>query len=231
MSASKNGIAANELRRTLGVSQRTAWLMLDAGPGGDAACRPVAETVRGDHPLWPTRRYIGGDPRKRHGRGRSPRPHDGPVRIDHPVRPIGRAARRTRRPVLCLVSAESGRGPLTRWSHGVDGPTRCGKAMARSRWTWRVRLLWTRTRAGLVPPCSAASSSDHHDGRPLRTGRIRQGPSGEGTNQLERATSRQLKSGPSTGTHHAREQGAPGALRGRVRLPLLDVQVELIRPA
>ncbi len=62
MSASKNGVAANELRRTLGVTQQTAWFMLhrlrEAMRLG--SMERFSGTVMADET------YVGGDPKNRH---------------------------------------------------------------------------------------------------------------------------------------------------------------------
>jgi len=61
MSASKNGIAANELRRTLDVTQPTAWFMLHRlrEAMGHAAPFTVNPTMRG--PIEVDETYIGSD--------------------------------------------------------------------------------------------------------------------------------------------------------------------------
>lgn len=60
MSASKNGIAANELRRTLGVTQTTAWFMLHRLR--EAMRVSSFETMRGT--IVSDETWIGGDPRR-----------------------------------------------------------------------------------------------------------------------------------------------------------------------
>ena len=60
MSASKNGVAANELRRTLGVTQTTAWFMLHRLR--EAMRVSSFETMRGT--IVSDETWIGGDPRR-----------------------------------------------------------------------------------------------------------------------------------------------------------------------
>ncbi len=62
MSASKNGIAANELRRTLGVTQPTAWFMLHRL----REAMRLGTTERFTGTVLADETYIGGDPENRH---------------------------------------------------------------------------------------------------------------------------------------------------------------------
>jgi transposase-like protein len=64
MGASKNGVAANELRRTLGVTQPTAWFMLHRLR--EAMRMATFETMRGT--IVADETWIGGDPKNRHNR-------------------------------------------------------------------------------------------------------------------------------------------------------------------
>jgi len=68
-SASKNGVAANELRRTLGVTQTTAWYMLHR----------IRKAMESEFPpvlisgmVIADEAYIGGDPKNRHASARGP---------------------------------------------------------------------------------------------------------------------------------------------------------------
>jgi transposase-like protein len=91
MSAKKNGVAANELRRTLGVTQPTAWYMLHrirlamAGPYKTL----FHGTVMDDET------YVGGEPKNRHAWQRE---RDGEQ--------DGRGTQK--QPVVALIDAETG---------------------------------------------------------------------------------------------------------------------------
>jgi transposase-like protein len=62
MSASKNGVAANELRRTLDVTQPTAWFMLHRL----REAMRLGTTERFTGTVVADEAYIGGDPKNRH---------------------------------------------------------------------------------------------------------------------------------------------------------------------
>jgi transposase-like protein len=64
MSASKNGVAANELRRILGVTQPTAWFMLHRLR--DAMRQSTFQTMHGT--IVADETWVGGDPGNRHNR-------------------------------------------------------------------------------------------------------------------------------------------------------------------
>jgi len=72
MSSNKNGVAAFELHRTLGVTNKTAWFMLhrirEAMKRGEVA--QLAGTVMADET------FIGGKPKNRHQQGKT-RPGSG----------------------------------------------------------------------------------------------------------------------------------------------------------
>ena len=89
MSASKNGIAANELRRTIDVTQTTAWYMLHRLR--EAMRQASLDTLSGI--IVADEAYIGGEPKNRH-------------------RPAGATHRRgmgtDKTPVLSLIHARTG---------------------------------------------------------------------------------------------------------------------------
>jgi transposase-like protein len=69
LTASKNGVAAFELHRTLGVTNKTAWFMFhrirEAMKFG-----PLADMLQGT--VVADEAYIGGDPKNRHANARGP---------------------------------------------------------------------------------------------------------------------------------------------------------------
>jgi len=89
MSANKNGVAANELRRTLGVTQPTAWFMLHRIR--EAMAAPYETMFSGV--VMADETYIGGDPENRHEWQR------GPERS-------GRGTEKT--PVVSIIDQETG---------------------------------------------------------------------------------------------------------------------------
>jgi transposase-like protein len=98
MSASKNGVAANELRRTLGVTQPTAWFMLHRLR--EAMRASSFETMRGT--IVADETYIGGNPKRMNKKARA---------INYKLRVTPNAAfeRGTAKtPVLSLIDADSG---------------------------------------------------------------------------------------------------------------------------
>ncbi len=92
MSASKNGVAANELRRTLGVTQPTAWFMLHRLR--EAMRVSSLTTMRGT--IVADEAWIGGDPGNDHH-------HKGPRRM----RP-GENRHTEKTPVFSLINATTG---------------------------------------------------------------------------------------------------------------------------
>ena len=99
MSASKNGVAANELRRTLGVTQPTAWFMLHRLR--EAMRLASIETMRGT--IVADETFIGGNPSRMNAQ--DPRPAGRRLRN----RPwSGREGGTAKVPVLSLINAETG---------------------------------------------------------------------------------------------------------------------------
>jgi transposase-like protein len=98
MSASKNGVAAYEVHRTLGVTQKTAWFMLhrirEAMKRGE-----IAEAMSGT--IVSDETWVGGDPKYRHASRASSK---NPV----PVRPGERNWSTDKTPVLSLINTETG---------------------------------------------------------------------------------------------------------------------------
>lgn len=96
MAASKNGVAAFELHRTIGVTNKTAWFMChrirEAMKAG-----PVADMLRGT--IVADETWIGGDPKNRHANDK----RNDPI----PMGP-GVNARTEKIPVLSLISTETG---------------------------------------------------------------------------------------------------------------------------
>lgn len=92
MGASKNGVAANELRRTLGVTQPTAWFMLHRLR--ESMRHAPLDVMKGT--IVADETWIGGDPHNRHGR-------DKPERILP-----GENLHTDKQPVLSLINADTG---------------------------------------------------------------------------------------------------------------------------
>ncbi len=99
LTASKNGVAAYELHRTLGVTNKTAWFMFhrirEAMKAG-----PLADMLRGT--IVADETYIGGDPRRMNATTRA----RWEQRRDTPFN--GREGRSDKAAILSLINAESG---------------------------------------------------------------------------------------------------------------------------
>jgi transposase-like protein len=172
MSASKNGIAANELRRTLDVTQATAWFVLhrlrkamEAAPPGHLAIGTLVADEA----------YIGGNPKNRHGS----------------VKAVGgRGTSKT--PVFALINAATGE-VRSRVVANVDGRT-LGRAI-REVVDPAGSTLWTDKWGGytrLGHEFKRHIAVDHDRGEYVRDG--------GGTNRAENYFSQLKRS--LDGTHH-----------------------------
>jgi len=130
LTASKNGVAAYELHRTLGVTNKTAWFMFhrirEAMKEG-----PLAEMMRGT--IVADETYIGGTPKKMNKAARA---------INYKLRMTPRAMDRgtAKTPVLSLINAETGE-VRSRVVSRVDGHT-LRKAIA-EQVDMAGSVLWT----------------------------------------------------------------------------------------
>lgn len=104
MSASKNGIAANELRRVLGVTQTTAWFMLHRLR--EAMRQASLTTMRGT--IVADEAWIGGDPGRMNAKTRARwEEKDAEPQLVLPgMKARGRLTAKT--PILSLVNATTG---------------------------------------------------------------------------------------------------------------------------
>ncbi|MHB8682056.1 MAG: IS1595 family transposase [Acidimicrobiales bacterium] len=103
MSASKNGIAANELRRVIGVTQPAAWFMLHRLR--EAMRVASFTTMRGT--IVADEVWIGGDPGRMNAKTRAR--WEGRQAEPEPITPGARPNQRTAKtPVLSLINASTG---------------------------------------------------------------------------------------------------------------------------
>ncbi len=135
MSASKNGVAANELRRTLGVTQPTAWFMLHRLR--EAMRVASFETMRGT--IVADETYVGGDPLKMNAKARARWNGEG---VDGtPIVPGSRPNSHTdKTPVFSLINATTGE-VRSQVVANVDGVT-LGK-IVRENVDTAGSVLWT----------------------------------------------------------------------------------------
>ena len=108
MTASKNGVAAYELHRTLGITNKTAWFMchrIREAMTADPLAGMLSGTVVADET------FIGGSDRNRKKRDRHPRIEntDTPIRVVPGQRQKRSAGGHDRKvPVLSLIDTETG---------------------------------------------------------------------------------------------------------------------------
>jgi transposase-like protein len=175
MSASKNGVAANELRRTLGVTEPTAWFMLHRLREAmrHASFEPMSGTVVSDE-TW-----IGGEPRNRHH-------HKGDV--------SRRGSGTDKTPVVSLINARTGETRSVVLAN-VDSTT-LRKAMIEMGVDMGASVLWTdegRTYTALGRRFLAHETANHGKGEYVNA-------HGAGTNLAENRFAQLKRS--IDGTHH-----------------------------
>jgi transposase-like protein len=118
MCASKNGVAANELRRTLGVSQRTAWHM-NHRIREAMKLAPLADMLRGV--IVADETWIGGEPKNRHGGDHHNRNRSA-GRTYELIIPGVRRPKTDKTSVLSIASADTGE-MRSRVVADITGPT------------------------------------------------------------------------------------------------------------
>ena len=122
MSASKNGVAANELRRTLGVTQPTVWFMLHRLR--EAMCHASFEPMSGT--IVSDETYIGGEPKNRH---------------HHKPDTTKKGSGTDKTPVIALINARTGETRPPSYAN-VDSTT-VRKAMIEQGVIMGTSVLWT----------------------------------------------------------------------------------------
>jgi transposase-like protein len=189
MSASKNGIAANELRRTLDVTQPTAWFMLHRLR--EAMRRSSIETMKGT--IVSDETYIGGNPSRMNKKTRAR--WEERKNTPHSGRTSGMT---DKTPILSLVNAETGE-IRTQVIPRVDG-SNLRKAIS-EQVDMAGSVLWTDEGSWynqLGEEFIRHNAVNHQDKQYV-------GPNGESTNKLENYFSQLKRSIDGTYHHVSRE--------------------------
>jgi transposase-like protein len=104
LTANKNGVAAYEIHRTLGVTNRTAGFMMhrirEATKAG-----PLADMLRGT--IVADETWVGGNPKNRHGEAPNDRKRLD-ARIYEPITPGMKIRKTDKTPVLAIINADTG---------------------------------------------------------------------------------------------------------------------------